>query len=85
MNYVKIGAAVLSSLSVLFILLAVQGEKTHDFDGMCTTCHVGLKDPSVLTRDPNYLCLRCHPDNVKRSHPSDFIPIKDIPPPIPVV
>lgn len=84
MKHVKIGAAVLSSLSVLVILLAVQGEKSHDFDGMCTTCHVGLKDPSVLTRDPNYLCLRCHPDNVKRSHPSDFIPIKDIPPQYPL-
>lgn len=78
-KYIKTGAAALSFLFILFIIWAVQGGKSHDFEGQCSACHVGLKDPSVLTREPDYLCLSCHPDNAKRSHPSDFIPSKALP------
>ncbi|MCP5107057.1 MAG: hypothetical protein GY950_26970 [bacterium] len=79
MKYLKTGAAAALVFTVMFILWALQGGKSHDFEGHCNACHVGLKDPSVLTREPNYLCLTCHPNNAKRSHPSDFIPGKALP------
>jgi hypothetical protein len=78
-----VSAAVLLAAALL-ILWAVQGKESHNFEGQCSACHVGLKDPSVLTREPNYLCLSCHPNSAKRSHPSDLIPSQTLPPQYPL-
>ncbi|MGB2906936.1 MAG: cytochrome c3 family protein [Candidatus Aminicenantaceae bacterium] len=51
----------------------------HEFEGKCDMCHLGLKDPSILIRSPNRLCLSCHPDGEKRSHPSGFTPSMTLP------
>lgn len=67
------------AIAALLILWAVQGKDPHNFEGTCSQCHVGLKDPSILTKDPDFLCLSCHPDNAKRSHPSDIIPARQLP------
>lgn len=84
-NFYKVGAAAFLFILILLILWAVEGRKGHDFnEEQCVLCHVGLKDPSVLTREPNYLCLSCHPDNDKRSHPSDFVPSQELPPQYPL-
>lgn len=64
---------------VMFILWSVQPKKSHDFTGNCELCHVGLKDPSILTKEIDHLCLSCHPDNAKRSHPSGIFPAKTLP------
>jgi len=78
MRYIKIVVSVV--FMVLVILLWATLEKDpHDFTGKCNLCHVGLKNPTILTREPNYLCVNCHKDNVERSHPSDFIPPKKLP------
>ncbi len=62
-----------------FILWTVRGTDPHNFEGKCTTCHVGLKDPTILKRDPNHLCLSCHPNSANRSHPSGMVPAKPLP------
>jgi predicted CXXCH cytochrome family protein len=79
MKNLKIAAAATGLLVVMALLWALQGKAPHDFAGKCDLCHVGLKDPSILTRDPNHLCIGCHPDSVERSHPSGFIPGKRLP------
>ncbi len=73
----------------LFILalaaLTLAGRKpVHDFEGRCNLCHLGLKDPQILIRDPGALCLSCHPDMAERSHPVDFVPRQEIPQAFPV-
>ncbi|MCP5052399.1 MAG: hypothetical protein GY940_34850 [bacterium] len=73
------GAAVLVTLTVMVILLAVPGKVSHDFEGKCNLCHVGLKDPSILTREIDHLCLSCHPGSARRSHPSNIVPAKALP------
>lgn len=72
-------------LVILIILLAVQGGDPHQFEGKCAGCHVGLKDPSILTKEVDHLCLECHPDNDKRSHPSGIVPVKALPEQFPLV
>ena len=70
---------------VMFILWAVQGSEVHRFEGKCNSCHLGLKDPSILVKEVDHLCLSCHPDNDKRSHPSGIIPAKTLPQTYPLV
>ena len=67
------------ALILVILLWAAQNRDPHDFTGKCNLCHVGLKDPSILTHEPNYLCVSCHADNVERSHPSDIVPVKTLP------
>jgi predicted CXXCH cytochrome family protein len=74
-----IAAAALTVLIVMIVLWSIQTEKKHNFEGQCNLCHVGMKDPSVLTREIDRLCLSCHPDNAKRSHPSGIIPSQELP------
>jgi predicted CXXCH cytochrome family protein len=64
---------------VLVFLWAVGGKGIHQFEGKCNLCHVGLKDPSILTKEIDFLCLSCHPDSAKRSHPSNIIPTQKMP------
>lgn len=71
-------------LLVLIGLLAFQSGGPHDFEGKCEFCHVGLKDPAILTKEPNRLCLSCHPDSEKLSHPSNFYPVESLPAPFPL-
>jgi predicted CXXCH cytochrome family protein len=83
MKYIKIAAGALVLL-VIFIIAAVREKDPHQFEGKCSQCHVGLKDPSILVRKPNYLCLSCHPGADKRSHPSDIFPTRALPPQFPL-
>lgn len=79
-QYIRLTLITVAAALVLFILWAVQGGKDpHNFEGRCSDCHVGMKDPSILTRDANHLCLSCHPDNAKRSHPSGIVPNRQLP------
>ncbi|MCP4217816.1 MAG: hypothetical protein GY765_24455 [bacterium] len=65
--------------SFLLVLWAVRGNDPHDFEGKCNLCHVGLKNPTILTKEIDYLCLSCHKDSAKRSHPSGIVPAKELP------
>jgi predicted CXXCH cytochrome family protein len=70
------------SLAVLILvaaLLSLQQDDPHDFEDKCYICHVGLKDPSILTRDVDQLCVFCHPGGRVRSHPSGIYPEKTLP------
>jgi len=72
-------------VGVLILLWAVQEEQMHQFDGKCTLCHVGLKDPTILVKEVDHLCLSCHPGNNKRSHPSNIQPRQTLPEQYPLV
>jgi predicted CXXCH cytochrome family protein len=69
----------LSVIVILAILWSLQQDDPHDFEEKCYICHVGLKDPSILTRDVDQLCIFCHPDSGQRSHPSGIYPAKNLP------
>ncbi len=75
----------LSFAFILAVLWSLQQNDPHDFEGKCYICHVGLKDPSILTRDVDQLCIFCHPDSEKRSHPTDFMPMQSLPAQFPLV
>ena len=64
---------------ILTVLWSLRSEDPHDFTEKCYICHVGMKDPSILTREVNRLCLFCHPDSDTRSHPSNFVPQMSLP------
>jgi predicted CXXCH cytochrome family protein len=85
LRYLRTGTGAVLILTLIIIIIGEVLEKDpHRFEGKCSQCHVGLKDPSILTRDVNYLCLSCHPGSEKRSHPSNIIPAKAIPPQFPL-
>ena len=70
------------SVIIIFViawLWAIQRQGSHNFEGRCNLCHVGMKDPSILTRNVDQLCLSCHEDNAERSHPSNFFPKEKLP------
>jgi hypothetical protein len=58
---------------------AVLLRSNHDFEHKCFDCHVGLKDPAILTKGADDLCLSCHPEQKERSHPTGIVPAKAIP------
>ncbi|NOZ13651.1 MAG: cytochrome c3 family protein [Acidobacteria bacterium] len=60
-----------SAATLVFVATGSHKEK-HHFENRCNSCHLGMKDPSIMIRDVDILCLRCHPDENSRSHPSDF-------------
>jgi predicted CXXCH cytochrome family protein len=66
--------AILLTLSVgsLVLVATADRKQSHQFENQCETCHLGMGDPTVLVRDVDILCLRCHQDEKTRSHPSDF-------------
>ena len=68
------------------IAWALQYLNPHDFGDKCYDCHVGLKNPDILTRDADILCLKCHPKQKKMTHPTGFFPAKtkNIPPGFPL-
>lgn len=67
----------LGTVAALRLALAPGG--VHNFTGRCEQCHVGLKNPRILTRDPDVLCLPCHADQQTRSHPSNLLPRRAVP------
>ncbi len=72
-------------LSVAVVMAwAVQGRDSHVFDNRCFDCHVGSKDPAILTRDADFLCVSCHPEQKKMTHPSGIVPRRSIPPDFPL-
>ncbi len=58
---------------------AVQVNTPHSFGNKCFTCHVGKKDPTILTREPDFLCLSCHPEQKTMSHPTGIVPERNLP------
>ncbi|MEI6126322.1 MAG: cytochrome c3 family protein [Pseudomonadota bacterium] len=80
-----LGAACALAL-VCSLAWALARGRSHEteFQDKCSFCHVGLKDPSVLTRDADYLCLSCHLEQKKLSHPSGMIVTKQLPPVFPL-
>ena len=84
LKYIKIGVVGIVVLVVILWAAQIKVKDPHQFEGKCNLCHLGLKDPSVLARDPNYLCLSCHPGADKRSHPSNIFPNRALPPQFPL-
>jgi len=68
-----------AAIATVVFLWASSGKGVHQFEGNCNLCHVGLKDPTILIREIDYLCLSCHPDNAGRSHPSNIVPTQNLP------
>ncbi|MBN1223281.1 MAG: hypothetical protein JXB23_08515 [Candidatus Aminicenantes bacterium] len=85
MSHKKLTALIVSFIVILVVLWSMRPQDPHDFEGKCYICHVGEKDPSILTRDVDRLCLFCHPDNGNRSHPSDVMPGKELPAQFPII
>ncbi len=75
---------ILVLLLTLTFVWALQNRKPHDFDNKCYDCHVGMRDPTVLTRNADYLCLTCHPEQTRVSHPTGIVPKRKIPPSFPL-
>ncbi len=70
----------LVALACAGLLVALTHQSSgHDFEGRCSECHLGMADPTMLVRHVNTLCLRCHRNRTIRSHPSDFIPDRNLP------
>lgn len=53
---------------------ALQNRRPHNFENKCYECHVGPKNPLILTREADYLCLTCHPEQKELSHPTGINP-----------
>lgn len=63
---------------------ASQSREPHNFESMCSDCHADLENPGFFTKDPDILCLACHPERKERSHPSGVLPAKGLPPEFPL-
>ncbi len=75
MKFKKTKFFILLSLFLFaFIIIAISyGVRgVHNFEGKCSFCHLGEKQPELLTASPDFLCKSCHQDVTERSHPSDF-------------
>ncbi|BBB32825.1 conserved hypothetical protein [Thermotomaculum hydrothermale] len=73
MNF-KLNAFLLAILILCVLVirgLSITGG-VHNFKNECSFCHLGIKEPNMLTGSPDFLCKNCHEDIDKRSHPSDF-------------
>jgi predicted CXXCH cytochrome family protein len=64
---------------IIPIVWASQYRESHNFENMCADCHVDLENPKSFTRDPEILCLACHPEQQESSHPSGVIPKRVLP------
>ncbi|OGP63987.1 MAG: hypothetical protein A3K22_01105 [Deltaproteobacteria bacterium RBG_16_42_7] len=71
-----------------------QWSSYHNFEGQCSTCHLTMPvgeglvpslsgrpqgSPLLFTKDISALCLSCHKDAVRLSHPVDMKPSMKIP------
>lgn len=60
-----------------------QWKSYHSFDGRCISCHLTNPDENgeklLFTKDLSLLCLNCHKDAVRVSHPVDMKPTMEIP------
>ncbi len=78
------------AVTILIVVLGAIGlsvwsgfESYHSFDGQCMTCH--LTDPTegaeknLFVKDISALCVSCHKDDVRLSHPVDMKPSMKIP------
>jgi predicted CXXCH cytochrome family protein len=83
-RWIRAGPALTVLAVFAAFLLGRPQTQGHDFSGKCDFCHVGLKDPSLLTRECDSLCLSCHAGADVLSHPSGFSPGKSLPPVFPL-
>ena len=78
------------TIAILIVVLGIVGfrvwsgwDSYHNFEGQCMTCH--LTNPTegaekyLFTKDVSALCISCHKDAVRLSHPVDMKPSMNIP------
>ncbi len=63
----------------VYLVATTERSSVHRFEGKCDDCHLGLADPGILVRHVDTLCMRCHRDRTVRSHPSNFLPGRQLP------
>ncbi len=77
-NHMSMGILVLLIIAIT-LSWALLKRQPHAFENNCHYCHVGSMDPSILTRDVDFLCLSCHQSQKQLSHPVGMIPQREIP------
>jgi predicted CXXCH cytochrome family protein len=74
-------ALVAAGGALAVIAVAIAGRDGHDFTGRCGTCHAEEPGPgsALLVSDVSTLCLSCHADQAKLSHPVEMTPSMEVP------
>lgn len=71
---------ILSALAVLLPAILSARKPTHDFQGICETCHITLAEQGkkIYSREIDFLCIPCH-KQTGPSHPSGIKPSMPVP------
>ncbi len=66
-------------MGVAWLVATSTHPSPHAFEGRCGECHLGTVRSSLFVGNIDRLCIRCHPENTKRSHPSNLLVARDLP------